>query len=200
MLTPSPFSTDRLVFRAVEPADCEANGFLVDLLRHESVQLGAAAMATVPLSQQGVKDFFAPFDKSPIHHVFMTKPDSNRDARAGGRSGEAVGWVTIERIQWTHRKATFGLVVHPKFQGKGFAKEAMEWLLERAFVGFGLNKLEADVFTWNEPALAVYKSLGFIVEGCRRQTIFQQGRFWDDYFIGLLASDWHERQRAKSEQ
>lgn len=87
-----------------------------------------------------------------------------------------------------HRCAHFGLTVHPKHQGKGYGTEAMEWMLERAFVGFGLNRVQGEpslvsrvlslkphestdelcrgvvrpagnVFAWNKPAFRVYEKV-----------------------------------------
>lgn len=47
-----------------------------------------------------------------------------------------------------HRCAHFGLTVHPKHQSKGYGTEAMEWMLERAFVGFGLNRVQGEFSFW----------------------------------------------------
>ncbi|POY75975.1 GNAT family acetyltransferase [Rhodotorula taiwanensis] len=83
--------------------------------------------------------------------------------------------------------------LHPWSQGKGYGREAMEWLLSRAFVGYGLNRVQSACWTWNEPAVRLYKSVGFQVEGTKRQACWQEGAFRDEYIIAILAEDYHKR-------
>ncbi|GAA5981096.1 hypothetical protein JCM5350_007151 [Sporobolomyces pararoseus] len=200
MIQAPSFSTSRLVFRSVEPADYAApDGFLHKLLNSEQVQHGLTANSVLPMSKRKIDRWFERFDRDAIgfQGVFCLR---NEDAEVqSSRELEPVGWCSLDEISSLHRKTTFGLVIAGKYQGKGYSKEAMEWLLERAFNGFGLNKVEGEVFAWNERALKCYKSVGFVEEGRRRQTVWQNGAFRDDYFIGILASEWRERHEKTSE-
>ncbi|GAA5964665.1 hypothetical protein JCM3765_004344 [Sporobolomyces pararoseus] len=198
MVTAPSFSTSRLVFRSVEPADCDApNGFLYNLLNSEQAQHGLTANSVLPMSKRKIDKWFER-DSIAFQGVFCLKSDTKEQSPT---ELEPVGWITLDEISSLHRKTTFGLVIAEKHQGKGYSKEAMEWLLERAFNGFGLNKVEGEVFAWNERALKCYKSVGFVEEGRRRQTVWQNGAFRDDYWIGILASEWRERhEKTKSSQ
>ncbi|GAA6004889.1 hypothetical protein JCM11491_002269 [Sporobolomyces phaffii] len=204
---PAPsFSTSRLVFRAPAPADFERpDGFLDQLLRDPELVHGLTASSVLPMSREQVDKFFKTCgEEAAIHCVFSLRPtDTDTDDETQAQTSAEVekevpvGWVVLHKIAGLHRKATFGLAVAPVQRRNGFAKEAMEWLLERAFNGFGLNKVEGDVFGWNEAARPCYKSVGFVEEGCRRQTVWQNGAFRDDYSLGLLASEWRERHSQK---
>lgn len=44
--------------------------------------------------------------------------------------------------------------LHPWSQGKGYGREAMEWLLSRAFVGYGLNRVQSKSFRLTMLSLA----------------------------------------------
>ncbi|GAA6021008.1 hypothetical protein JCM11491_005962 [Sporobolomyces phaffii] len=200
MAVPAPsFSTSRLVFRSPEPSDFESpDGFLYQLLRDRELQHGLTPSPALPQSREQVEKWFKTCGaEAAIHCVFSLKPKDDATQPSETEKEDPVGWIVLDKIAGLHRKATFGLAIDPKHRGRGYAKEAMEWLLERAFNGFGLNKVEGEVFGWNEAARRCYKSVGFVEEGHRRQTVWQNGAFRDDYFLGLLASEWRERHAQK---
>lgn len=140
--TPPSFTTKRLVFRAPEPADCaEPDGFLYSLLNDEGVQHGLTAGSIRPYRKSDVEKFVADsIAASSVYSVFCLKGDDTSSVM----DLEPVGWITLEKVKVPHRKAMFGLAVAPKHEGQGYAKEAMDWLLERAFDGYGLNKVEVS--------------------------------------------------------
>ncbi|GAA5915129.1 GNAT family N-acetyltransferase [Sporobolomyces salmoneus] len=189
------FSTPRLTFRSPEPSDySEPEGFLCKLFNSEIVQHGLSGSPARPQSKQEVEKWFTQLGDGAALHCVVCLRDTSDTTEKGERLNP-VGWIILDKIAMPHRKATFGLAIATEHAGKGYAKEAMEWLLERAFNGFGLNKVEGEVFGWNERALKAYKSVGFVEEGVRRQTLWQNGVFIDDYIIGILASEWRERNR-----
>lgn len=54
-----------------------------------------------------------------------------------------------------------GLVLYPKFRGKGFARQAMGLLLKKMVK---YKRAELVVHPHNSPAISLYLSLGFIIE------------------------------------
>lgn len=74
--------------------------------------------------------------------------------------GETVGSVMYE-IKSPEHAYISGLVVSPKFQGKGIAREAMTRVLEDL-----KNYKRIDLVTHpeNKPAIKLYESLGFKIE------------------------------------
>lgn len=92
------------------------------------------------------------------------------------------------------------------FQGRGYGTEALTWLVEQAFLRYGLNKVsephfalcsarisakdhflphqvEIAVFAWNVEALKSYKKVGFLQEGLLRQSMWQEGAFRDEVLL-----------------
>jgi diamine N-acetyltransferase len=74
-----------------------------------------------------------------------------------------VGQISLYNIDWKQRRADYGrlLIGEPNAQGKGIAKKANYLLLHYAFAILGLNKVELEVFTDNEPAIAIYRGCRF---------------------------------------
>jgi RimJ/RimL family protein N-acetyltransferase len=59
-------------------------------------------------------------------------------------------------------------------------KEAIKWAR-----GTGVDKLELTVFPHNEPAIALYRKLGFREEGLIARRYFIGGRYIDAMLMGL---------------
>jgi putative acetyltransferase len=82
---------------------------------------------------------------------------------------EVVGRLSVARDPHpasTH-VADLGLIVAASRRRRGIGR----LLLERAVIwarGTGVRKLELHVFPWNEPAIRLYETFGFLREGLRR--------------------------------
>jgi RimJ/RimL family protein N-acetyltransferase len=90
------------------------------------------------------------------------------------------------------------LIGEPKARGKGLAREALELLLDFGFRKWktgghpGLNRVTAEVFDFNGPAVALYRKAGFVDEGRLRGAHWDAGRqrFTDVLVLGLLREKW----------
>lgn len=83
-------------------------------------------------------------------------------------------------------RADFGIQVHAEYQGIGVGNALMEAVCDLADHWLNLHRLELEVFTDNETALALYKKFGFEIEGTRRRAAFRNGDYMDTYWMGRL--------------
>src|ERR671927_1420867 len=79
-----------------------------------------------------------------------------------------------------------GLAVHDKWQAKGVGTALMKALIDVADNWLNLSRLELTVFTDNEPALKLYKKLGFVVEGTHKKFAFRDGEYVDVYAMARV--------------
>ena len=79
-----------------------------------------------------------------------------------------------------------GLAVHDKWQAKGVGTALMKALIEVADKWLNLSRLELTVFTDNEPAVKLYKKLGFVVEGTHKKFAFRDGEYVDVYAMARV--------------
>jgi RimJ/RimL family protein N-acetyltransferase len=97
-------------------------------------------------------------------------------------------------ILWPDVKNRSGHIVviisDPDSRGKGFGSEAIRLLVNYAFCELNLNRLEAEIFSFNEPAVRAAEKAGFTRELMRRQVIFRDGSYHDSYLFSILRSDW----------
>ena len=93
--------------------------------------------------------------------------------------GEIVGMLSLhvsERLRRAH-VGDLGMVVHDKWAGKGVGTALMEAAIDLADNWLNLSRLELTVYTDNEPALRLYKKLGFEVEGTHKKYAFRDGEY-----------------------
>ena len=63
-------------------------------------------------------------------------------------------------------------------------------MLDHAFGSLGLHRIALYVFEFNERAIRAYRRCGFVVEGRSRESIWRDGRWWDELAMSILESDW----------
>ncbi|WP_347319904.1 GNAT family N-acetyltransferase [Rossellomorea sp. RS05] len=102
-------------------------------------------------------------------------------------SGEFVGYIMImaESTRKTSHRAYMVIGIRKDWRGKGLGKslirEGIEWAKERS-----LTRLELTVVTDNEPAIALYRKMGFEIEGTKRQSLYIDGQYHDEYYMAQL--------------
>lgn len=77
--------------------------------------------------------------------------------------------------------------------GHGYGTEATRLMLDHAFGTLGLHRIALFVFEFNERAVRAYRKCGFVIEGRARESIWRDGRWWDELAMSVLESDWRAR-------
>ena len=112
-------------------------------------------------------------------------------AIADRQSQLAVGTIGFDRIDPRNQSAEVGnlLIGDADYRGRGIASESCLLLLDLAFARLNLRRISLHVFADNEPAIGLYRSLGFREEGRLREAMFVDGRFNDVLVMALMRED-----------
>lgn len=114
-------------------------------------------------------------------------------------TGQHIGNVTLNHINWVHRTADTGLMIGRKdFWGKGYAFEAWSLIIEYALQRLGLRKIVAGVVDGNAASLATLQKLGFQIEGRLRAEHWVDGEFRDALRLGLLRDEFYKSRGGKA--
>jgi ribosomal-protein-alanine N-acetyltransferase len=101
-----------------------------------------------------------------------------------------VGLIVLVRFDWRHRHCEVGFWLAPGARGQGIARRAMTLILEWAFDGLGMRRVELTTLPENTPTVKLAESLGFVREGVMRERNFERGRVLDVAWFGLLRDEW----------
>ena len=72
-------------------------------------------------------------------------------------------------------------------------------MVDHAFETLGLHRISLNVFEFNERAIRAYRRCGFQIEGRSRESIWRDGRWWDEIAMSILESDWRARRRGTTD-
>ena len=96
------------------------------------------------------------------------------------KGDQVVGWCDVfpeSNPRLSHRGG-LGMGILPEYRGMGIGSELLKNVIEKARE-FGLEKIELNVYTTNESAIALYKKFGFKDEGVIHKYRKLEGEYFD---------------------
>ncbi|MDR1464113.1 MAG: GNAT family N-acetyltransferase [Oscillospiraceae bacterium] len=111
------------------------------------------------------------------------------ERKAGGNVIGCVGLSGIDRFNGT---AGGGIWINAAYHGYGYGREAFDARIRFAFETLGLRRLENGFLAGNEASRRMQESLGYRIEGTRRQGFrcAADGQYKDEVVTGLLREEW----------
>lgn len=101
-----------------------------------------------------------------------------------------IGGVDLHEIDIRHRTAEVGIMIgEADARGKGYGTEATRLICDFGFNSLGLHSISLMTFEWNIAGQKAYEKAGFKEFGRRRESRWFNGRYWDDIWYDLLASE-----------
>lgn len=108
-------------------------------------------------------------------------------------SDQFIGCTGLYGISIPHRRAELGILIGDKScWSKGYGTEAMNLMLKHGFDQLNLHRIYLFVLDFNPRAIRAYEKVGFRQEGVFRDHGFRDGKYCDDYAMGILESEWRQ--------
>jgi len=103
--------------------------------------------------------------------------------------GSVAGILTIENPQHPRlrHKTIFGIFTDQTLSGRGIGSALITFCVKYSFDWLAARKIELEVFSDNEAAIALYKKFGFKEEGLKRESALRKGKYEDVLLMGLRA-------------
>jgi len=168
---------DRVLIREARPEDAAAiNAYFRRLFSEPGINLITEAdeyYPTVESQSRAIRD--------------MSRADNSLFLVAEA-DGQIAGVLTLEgaKRRNVRHAAVLGLTVAQEWRGQGVGRRLMAQAIDWARRTGILTRIELHVFARNEIAIALYESLGFEVEGRRRNAVIRDGESIDDLVMSLL--------------
>lgn len=98
---------------------------------------------------------------------------------------KVVGNICLTVMKNPRKKhcGSVGIMVDKDYQSKGIGRALFNEILDLADNWLMLVRIELDVISDNEKAIALYKSLGFEIEGKKKYGIIKYGKYVDEYIM-----------------
>jgi RimJ/RimL family protein N-acetyltransferase len=188
-----PFRSKRLLYRAVEDTEDDSD-FIT------SIQNNGRALATSSISltrpqtkKETVEGYKTGLMKHSLLGVVICLPPSDEDPKA---AATPVGLIALKdpgATQRQHRESDMSIDIAGPYQGKGYGTEAIQWAIKWGFQTANLHRIAIAAFEFNEAAIRLYKKVGFVEEGRRRESVWHAGRWWDGVLLSMLEHEWREK-------
>ncbi|GEK29946.1 N-acetyltransferase [Kurthia zopfii] len=155
---------------------------------HEYWDLRKQALLDVP-DAFGMSYEEAMAIENPIDEVKEVTKGDLKDFYGVFLDGELVGAATLSQEdseKMSHRANIEAVYVSSKARGTGAGSALLKKIIEDARKNPELEKLNLSVVTTNEPAVALYKRLGFEIIGTEQLSMKQDGTYFDEYLMTLI--------------
>ena len=179
-----PIATERLVLRPFAPGDLEA---LLEIHGDERV---------VRYLYLGVRD------RATLAGVLEEKARRTRLEREGDalnlaavlpETGALVGDVSLFWTSEAHRQGEVGYILHPAYEGRGYATECARALVTLGFEGLGLHRIVGRLDGRNAASARVLERLGMRREAHLVENELVKGVWTDELVYAVLAREWLTR-------
>jgi RimJ/RimL family protein N-acetyltransferase len=105
--------------------------------------------------------------------------------------GGLVGTVSL--VVGDHRQGELGFLLHPEFQGRGYATEAARAMLGLAFGQYGLHRVCGRLEPRNVGSARVLEKLGMRREALLVENEWIKGEWQSEAIYALLDREWAGR-------
>ncbi|MCG7346293.1 GNAT family N-acetyltransferase [Sporosarcina sp. ACRSL] len=129
--------------------------------------------------------------RSFVENIILKSTSSKSYIIEEREGNTAIGVTSLINIDTKNRNAECIIDIGEKdYWGKGYGTEALDMLLEYAFLELNLHRVSLRVFSFNERAIHIYQKLGFVKEGVMRESLYRNGEWHDIIIMGILKREY----------
>lgn len=209
-----PIRTDRLILRTLTPddiGDFEAYASRPDVLRYLPWPLRDSAGIAEHLSRRLSTTLVTDGDVIVLGIVLTgdrpegdntgsdntgsdhTSADQSAENNTTPHDGRVIGDLTLRLLSAEDGQAEIGWVLHPDFQGNGYASEATLKLLHVAFDDLGAHRVVANLDARNHDSAKLCHRLGLRQEGHFVHDHHDEDGWADSLVFAILDAEWKAR-------
>lgn len=164
-----------IILRALEPEDLF---FLYQIENNESFWQVSHTQA--PFSKYILKQYLE------NAHLDIYEAKQLRLMIEDKKTNTPIGMIDLFDFNPQHKRAGVGVLVHPNFQQKGCASEALQLLINYCFTHLQLHQLYANITEDNTNSLALFKKHNFNLIGTKKDWVFYNKTFKNELLFQLI--------------
>ncbi len=113
------------------------------------------------------------------------------------KTGKLIGDCAIKLNEYDVRIAEVGITISHIEQQKGYAKEALVFILNFLFTRDNFHRVSEIVDAENTASIQLLKSVGFKQEGHFIENIFFKGKWGSEFQYAMLRNEWEDLKAFK---
>lgn len=180
------FVHEDIAFRPMERADIEA----VRVAHNDPSTLEVMGDPT-PVSPEQQAEWFAAMSKRTSNVTYVV-------CKSG--SGEAIGVWRLQNVDAINRVCEVGADIFPAFRRQGYGFKTYRMLLSYLFEHYDIHSVYLRTAEFNSQARALYAKLGFQETGRIVESMFRQGRYWDNVIMCMTIDQYRRNHGSSSPQ
>ena len=100
---------------------------------------------------------------------------------------QPIGWMGLSNIDKINKNANLFIAIsEDAYRGQGYGKIALLWLLDYGFKKLKLHKINLGVTENNIPAVNMYQSVGFEIEGRFKDEQIIKGKYYNSLSMAIF--------------
>jgi diamine N-acetyltransferase len=165
----------KISLRALEPEDLS---FLYQIENNDS--FWEVSHTQTPFSRFILKQYLenAHFDIYEAKQLRLIIEDQT--------TKKQLGMIDLFDFNPQHKRAGVGVLIHPDFQQKGVASEALSLLINYSFSHLNLHQLFANITSDNVKSTSLFTKHNFKEVGVKKDWIFSKEAFKDEVLFQLI--------------
>jgi RimJ/RimL family protein N-acetyltransferase len=101
-----------------------------------------------------------------------------------------IGVWKLQDLDDTNRCVEYGMDIFTKYRGKGFGLKSFRMAFKYLFGSLNIHTIYAKVGEYNEVSLLAAQKAGFEITGKIKESLFRQGRYWDNILLSLTVDEY----------
>lgn len=101
-------------------------------------------------------------------------------------TNQQVGMIDLFDFNPKHKRAGIGILIHPDFQEKGYAFEALSLLINYTFTHLDLHQLYANITEDNSKSISLFEKNNFVKTGIKKDWIFNNNNYKSEILYQLI--------------
>jgi diamine N-acetyltransferase len=99
-----------------------------------------------------------------------------------------IGLIDLFDIDFKNNRAGVAIIINEKMRSKGFAKEALELLIEYSKTHLSLHQLYCNILEDNSHCINLFKSVEFKQVGLKKDWIKFDGKYKNELLLQLICT------------
>lgn len=177
----------KILLRALELEDAET---LREMINDSEIEKNVAGWS-FPISRHAQREWIEKSNTNDKSFVFAI------DLPGSG----CIGIANLVDIDWKNRSASHGIkLVNKDFRRRGIGTDTVLTIMKYVFNELQLNRLDTTIIAHNTASKKLFLKCGFKIEGLKKEALFKNGKYYDNYILGITHKDYKKTTSNKKQK